>query len=249
MKRFLCLLLRDRLVQLFLLCIVLWIFYVTVVEGAVPTSAVERAKKATCVVGEVVNKEIVGWGCGVFIAAQGKYYVVTAGHVATGPNNQSLAIIQGEDQIPLTVVQIWPERDVALLSPPSDYRPASVVQFVSEKPTVGEDVYAVGAVVACPKCPELPEMFVSAGVVARVGHVSCGREHDDVTAISGPGASGGGVFNSKGYCIGLVVCGAITDWTRCIPSRIVLMCLEEVKLVKFPEQKPAPCKGGSCPLR
>ncbi len=119
--------------------------------------------------------------------------LVTNAHVASAGTP---VLVMGPVRIPLKVVSLDTENDLAILSFTADLT-SKPLQLSADPAKPGEQVFAIGN-------PEGLEKSISQGIVSAV-RTRDGRELIQITAPISHGSSGGPVFNAKGEVIGVAV--------------------------------------------
>lgn len=174
-----------------------------------------------------------GQGSGVVIKRGGFVYVWTAFHIISGESSiQAKQFFHfrghksGHVSFPATVVWTDSKNDLALLwlDAPADFFTGATFSPRGTQPKVGEPVFHVGN--------WLGEDFdgsVSVGIVSQVGVAHSHpawpwKVTDQTTATITSGSSGGGVFNSSGEVVGIVVGGPHKGdfgFAHYIPVRVI----------------------------
>lgn len=207
-------------------------------------------------------------GSGVTISKNGSTYVLTAGHVVDSaivmdkgkPNFRDVLIHTEYVQDGTTVGEMYRTAKVIRFSSPengddlallkvndSGWHPPSV-RFNTEVPYLGQKIYHVGS------AGGLLYNSFSRGEISYVGRLlgnkSIGlsnpvdkniKPFDQVTSATMPGCSGGGVFNQKAECIGLLTQGirGTDNFGFIVPSRRILEFAKRSKCEWFMNDKMA----------
>jgi hypothetical protein len=130
---------------------------------------------------------------GVVIAPGG--IVATNAHVVSGACNLYIKKSSGSLIAVTGIVQIDPDKDIAILRFDSKDLPVAILGD-SHALRVGDRVVAIGS-------PLGLEQTVSEGIVSGLRTTENQRAMIQTTAPISPGSSGGGLFNDKGALIGL----------------------------------------------
>jgi len=161
---------------------------------------------------------------GPHIAATGSgFYVTRSGYLVT--NNHVVAqchemrITENDKGVPVKVVAVDPDRDLAILLAPHPAEASAV--FRSDPPRLGENIVVVGF--------PLPQ-FLSSGATVTNGIVSAlaGARNDrrqlQISAPIQPGNSGGPAFDASGHIVGVAVATLnsvrVAQLTGAIPENI-----------------------------
>ena len=135
-------------------------------------------------------------GTGFYVARDGS--LITNDHVIAACGE--MRISDGGSGIPVTVIALDPDRDLALLKAPKPVETAAV--FRSEKSRLGENVVVVGF----PLSGLLSsDPIVTAGIVSALAGMRDNRRELQISAPVQPGNSGGPLFDGRGRIAGVVV--------------------------------------------
>ncbi len=135
-------------------------------------------------------------GTGFYVARDGS--LITNNHVVA--ECSTMRISDGRDGIPVKVVAVDPQRDLALLqaSKPVD----TVALFRADKSKLGENVVVVGF----PLSGLLSSQpIVTSGIISALAGMRDNQHELQISAPIQPGNSGGPLFDSTGRIAGVVV--------------------------------------------
>lgn len=135
-------------------------------------------------------------GTGFYVARDGS--LITNNHVVA--ECSTMRISDGHDGIPVKVIAVDPQRDLALLqaSKPVD----TVALFRSDKSKLGENIVVVGF----PLSGLLSSQpIVTSGIVSALAGMRDNQHELQISAPIQPGNSGGPLFDSTGRIAGVVV--------------------------------------------
>jgi uncharacterized protein len=135
-------------------------------------------------------------GTGFYVARDGS--LITNDHVVAACGE--MRISDGASGIPVKVVALDPDRDLALLRAPKPVDAFAV--FRSEKSRLGENIVVVGF----PLTGLLSsEPIVTAGIVSALAGMRDNQRELQISAPIQPGNSGGPVFDASGHLAGIAV--------------------------------------------
>jgi uncharacterized protein len=135
-------------------------------------------------------------GTGFFVARDGS--LITNNHVVA--ECSAMRISDGGDGIPVKVVALDAQRDLALLQAPKPVNAAAV--FRSDKNRLGENIVVVGF----PLTGLLSsDPIVTSGIVSALAGMRDNQRELQISAPIQPGNSGGPVFDSNGRIAGVAV--------------------------------------------
>lgn len=134
-------------------------------------------------------------GSGVILDSSG--IVVTNFHVIEGESEAIIRLENGDEFTDIAVVDIDPVKDIALLKIKTFDE--SVSPFGnSNSLNVGDDVVIIGS-------PRGFQQSVTTGIVSAIRESGDGYKLIQTDAAISPGSSGGGMYNSEGELVGIVV--------------------------------------------
>jgi hypothetical protein len=140
--------------------------------------------------------KLYGTGTGFYVAHDGA--LITNNHVVA--ECSAMRISDGRDGLPVKVIAVDPQRDLALLQGP---KPADAVAvFRADKSKLGENVVVVGF----PLSGLLSSQpIVTSGIVSALAGIRDDQHELQISAPVQPGNSGGPLFDSTGRIAGVVV--------------------------------------------
>jgi len=154
-------------------------------------------------------------------------YIWTVGHLAVEAESDSgydpIEVsryitdggkVVGRTILTATVIKCDTEADLALLELNSNFFSDEGVEFVTQLPIVAEPLFHYGSPYG-----EAGANSFTAGSLAKLGFTIDGVSYDFVTTSAAPGCSGGGVFNARGECLGLVARQTASTVCFIIPAR------------------------------
>jgi len=135
-------------------------------------------------------------GTGFYVARDGS--LITNNHVVAACT--SLRISNGHDGVPVKVIAVDAQRDLALLQAPKPV--GAVAVFRSDKSKLGENVVVVGF----PLSGLLSSQpIVTSGIISALAGMRDNQRELQISAPIQPGNSGGPLFDSSGRITGVVV--------------------------------------------
>jgi S1-C subfamily serine protease len=160
-----------------------------------------------------------GVGAGVLFKTDGRVGMLTAAHVIQDECSPEEVPTYGTERIGIigyhpgteivsyittaTLVAIDPKNDWALLAVESEYPAMDFSVFADRLPIIGEDVWCIGS-------PLLDGGTISKGIVCHPDRTPAASSDNSLKfihtdAAGAVGSSGGGLFDTDGVCIGIVV--------------------------------------------
>ncbi len=140
--------------------------------------------------------KLVATGTGFYVAGDGA--LITNNHVVA--ECSAMRISDGHDGIPVKVIAVDPQRDLALLQAPQSVD--AVALFRSDKGKLGENVVVVGF----PLSGLLSSQpIVTSGIISALAGMRDNQREMQISAPIQPGNSGGPLFDSTGRIAGVVV--------------------------------------------
>ncbi|HEX4192565.1 MAG TPA: tetratricopeptide repeat-containing serine protease family protein [Stellaceae bacterium] len=135
-------------------------------------------------------------GTGFYVARGGA--LITNNHVVA--DCDAVRISDGHDGIPVKVIAVDPQRDLALLQAPQPVDAAAV--FRADKDRLGENIVVVGF----PLSGLLSSQpIVTSGIISALAGMRDNQHEMQISAPIQPGNSGGPLFDSSGRITGVVV--------------------------------------------
>lgn len=176
------------------------------------------------------------YGTGIMINRGGQAWVITAAHVVDDVRTTNgftpvkiVTRIAGQQSYTADVVvysNAETGEDIALLRVRrSGEWPYSATFAGPEPPLPGTRVFHAGCIPGMEGLNSCTE-----GIVGLTGLFYEDKEYDQTTFASWPGSSGGGVFDSEGRCVGLVVRGAVLGSSLIVPARRIIAWAKQNKL-------------------
>lgn len=140
--------------------------------------------------------KLYGTGTGFYVARDGS--LITNNHVVAACS--ALRISDGHDGIPVKVIAVDAQRDLALLQAPKAVDAVAV--FRADKSRLGENVVVVGF----PLSGLLSSQpIVTSGIISALAGMRDNQHELQISAPIQPGNSGGPLFDSSGRIAGVVV--------------------------------------------
>jgi S1-C subfamily serine protease len=132
-------------------------------------------------------------GSGTTIKYNGKFYIISAGHLVDKVTDKLVMVSDGQVICNLKVVKVDKKSDLLLLEPSrKDIAPTYWIDLARQEPFKTEKIYVIGN-------PSGVEDILSEGRV-----IGYDKESFYFTGTSYFGASGGGILNSAGELVGVI---------------------------------------------
>jgi len=137
----------------------------------------------------IVNKTKGCMGSGTTIQIDGRYYILSAGHLDDPTDD--FYVFEGKEKRPIILIKVNHEVDLAVFTYVNDYDDLVSANIAINYPNVGDKVWTVGNPAG------LEDAITSGTLVNKKGYEYL------IDAKIYYGSSGGGLFNTKGELIGV----------------------------------------------